>query len=259
MNEEIHGNLIRLLLVDEFALFRGSLGRFLASEPGFEVVGECGTCEKALEILKSVPADVVLFDFDAEFGEDFILAARQAGYEGRFLIVAGVVDARKSALALRLGAAGVFLKSEALDRLLQAIKLVANGELWIDPKIVHLLAERFFYPGHRLGKETPVHLGERERNVLEGIVRGLTNRKIGDGMGLSESSVKNIVQRLFGMTGVKTRGQLVRIALEGSIDTRGTDDHKPEAAMLGRAKPAGSRPIDGSSPSAAEAIGRLTH
>ena len=60
-------------------------------------------------------------------------------------------------------------------------------------------------------------LEERERNVLLGILGGLTNKKIGASMGLSESSVKNIVQRLFGRAGVKTRSQLVRVALEGSL------------------------------------------
>jgi DNA-binding CsgD family transcriptional regulator len=62
-------------------------------------------------------------------------------------------------------------------------------------------------------------LEDRERNVLLGILGGLTNKKIGTNMGLSESSVKNIVQRLFGKAGVKTRSQLVRVALEGSLGT----------------------------------------
>src|SRR5712691_2702368 len=62
-------------------------------------------------------------------------------------------------------------------------------------------------------------LDDRERNVLLGILGGLTNKKIGTNMGLSESSIKNIVQRLFGKAGVKTRSQLVRVALEGSLGT----------------------------------------
>ena len=60
-------------------------------------------------------------------------------------------------------------------------------------------------------------LPERERQVLLGILAGLTNRKIGENLGLSESSVKNVVQRLFSKAGVKTRTQLVRVALEGSL------------------------------------------
>lgn len=235
LNDETPENPIRLILLDDLALFRASLGRYLASEPGFDVVGQCGTCAEALETLKRTAADVILLDFDIgpEHGDDFIGAARSAGYNGRFLVVAGALDVRKSALALKLGATGVFLKSEALDRLVHAIRLVADGEVWIDQKVIQLLAEQFFcaYP-HLEGKESLAPLGDRERDVLLGIVRGLSNRKIGDSMGLSESSVKNIVQRLFGKAGVKTRGQLVRFALEGSLDMHELSDRRLKEALI---------------------------
>jgi len=163
--------------------------------------------------------DIVLLDFDlgSEHGNEFISAARQAGYCGRFLLVAGAADARSSAIALKLGASGIFLKSDTPERLLHAIRLVANGEVWVDPRVIQMLAELIDrYPQFDDQASTGV-LEDRERNVLLGILGGLTNKKIGANMGLSESSVKNIVQRLFGKAGVKTRGQLVRVALEGSL------------------------------------------
>lgn len=222
MNEHPPEKRIRLVLLDDHVLFRASLSRVLALEPGLEVAGECGTPAEALEVLKSSTADIVLLDFDvlATEGNDFMSVAREAGYRGRFLIVAGTLDARRSALALKRGAAGIFLKSETLDRLVQAIRLVANDELWIEQKVVQLLAGQLIdqYPQcepPRSGKT----LDDRERNVLLGILGGLTNKRIGDSMGLSESSIKNIVQRLFGRAGVKTRSQLVRVALEGSLGT----------------------------------------
>src|SRR5260370_40415524 len=76
-------------------------------------------------------------------------------------------------------------------------------------------------------------LEDRERHVLLGMLGGLTNKKIGANMGLSESSVKNIVQRLFGKAGVKTRSQLVRVALEGSLGTtRQLMSRRPAATSL---------------------------
>ena len=220
MDEQTEENQIRLLLLDEHGLFRASLGHFLASEPGFEVAGECGTSAEALELLKRSGVDLILLDFDlgSERGSEFISAARKAGYQGRFLIVAAAADARNSALALKLGASGIFLKSEALDRLVQAIRLVAKGDVWVDPKVIQLLADQLVerYPqldDHRF--DSP--LEDRERKVLLGILGGLTNKKIGNNMGLSESSIKNLVQRLFVKAGVKTRSQLVRVALEGSL------------------------------------------
>jgi two-component system, NarL family, nitrate/nitrite response regulator NarL len=141
-------------------------------------------------------------------------AAREAGYSGFFLIITDDGEVRAAATALKRGATGIFLKSGAPDRLVHAIRLVANGETWIDPKVVQLLADQ-------LAEEQPhPHenpLPDREQQVLVGILAGLTNRKIGENMGLSESSVKNIVQRLFSKAGVKSRTQLVRVALEGSL------------------------------------------
>ena len=114
MNEQPHENPIRLVLLDDQALFRASLGRLLASEPGLEVVGECGNSAEALEILSASPVDVVLLDFDRATGDGdgFMSAACRNGYQGYFLIVAGATDARSSAMAIKLGASGIFLKSE---------------------------------------------------------------------------------------------------------------------------------------------------
>src|SRR5580693_2411035 len=104
-------NRTRLVLLDDHCLFRASLSRFLASEPDFEVAGECGTSAEALETLNGSSVDIVLLDFDlgSGRGNEFISAARQAGYRGRFLMVAGVADARSAAVVLKLGASGIFL------------------------------------------------------------------------------------------------------------------------------------------------------
>jgi DNA-binding NarL/FixJ family response regulator len=163
-----------------------------------------------------------LFDFylGSERGNEFISAARQAGYRGRFLLVAGAADARSVAIALKLGASGIFLKSEGPERLVHAIRLVADGEVWVDPRVIQMLAEQLIDQHPQFDDQgSTAALEDRERNVLLGILGGLTNKKIGANMGLSESSVKNIVQRLFGKAGVKTRSQLVRVALEGSLWT----------------------------------------
>jgi two-component system nitrate/nitrite response regulator NarL len=218
MSDQTQESRIRLLLLDDHGLFRASLSRWLASEPDLEVAGECGSSAEALEVLKGSTVDVVLLDFDvgAEHGNDFISAARQAGYQGRFLIVAASADLGNSAIALKLGASGIFLKSESPERLVQAIRLVGSGCIWVDQKVIQLLVDQLIDRHPALeAQRFNGPLEDRERNVLLGILGGLTNRKIGDNMGLSESNVKNIVQRLFGKAGVKTRGQLVRVAFEG--------------------------------------------
>jgi two-component system, NarL family, nitrate/nitrite response regulator NarL len=219
LTDGAEGHEIRLVLMDVPGLFRASLGRYLASEPGFQVTGECDTPIDALELLKNAKADVVLADLDAcsDQGGGFFSAARQAGYRGQFLIVSGSVDARKSAMALRLGAAGLFLRTEPPDRLVQAIKRVAGGEIWLDQKIVLSMAEQVICqrPQPPNGKHSKP-LEDREREVLLGILGGLSNREIGNNMSLPESRVKNLVVRLFSKASVRTRSQLVRVAMDGT-------------------------------------------
>jgi two-component system, NarL family, nitrate/nitrite response regulator NarL len=209
----------RLALLDDHGLFRESLGHLLASETDFEVVGQCSTSAEALELLDNTAVDLVLLELSIgnEHGDEFISAARHAGYQGKFLLVTGGVDPARSAAALRLGASGIFLKSNSSTRLLQAIRLVASGEVSVDQKVIQLIADR--YPQREdqcLGSLT-----KREQTVLRGLLDGLTNKKIGRQIGVSESAIKATLQQLFDKAGVRTRSQLVRAALSGSLSQAG--------------------------------------
>jgi two-component system nitrate/nitrite response regulator NarL len=215
---------IRLLLLDDHVLFRESLGRLLASEPDFEVVAQCGTSAEAREMLQRVLVGIVLLDFNLEnyHGDEFISQARGAGYQGKILFVTAGMTATESLKALTLGASGIFFKHNSPETLAKVIRLVASGEIWFDQKIVHLLAEgaqqgedqRF---RKLLAESVRKSLTEREQQVLRRIFEGLTNRTIGDQIGVSEGSVKATVQQLFQKARVRTRSQLVRVALEGVI------------------------------------------
>jgi DNA-binding NarL/FixJ family response regulator len=113
---------------------------------------------------------------------------------------------------LRSGASGVFRDSDSSAWLVQAIRLVANGEVWADNKVIQLLAERYpQYEGRWFGT-----LSDSEQSVLQGVIDGLSNRKIGLRMGVSESRIKATLQRLFKKASVRTRTQLLRIALEST-------------------------------------------
>jgi DNA-binding NarL/FixJ family response regulator len=216
----ISENRLRLLLAANHGLLRASLSRLLASEDGFEIAGECGAFPEALEIFSRGSVDLVLLDFDLEGGpaSEFVSAARQAGYQGRVLILAETADPYHFAAAVKLGASGVFLKSDAPDRLVQAIRHVAAGTLWFDPKTIQLLADQCVAQASRsAGRPTGALMEEREQKVLRGILDGFTSRQIGASMGLSESNVKNILQALFAKAGVRKRSQLVRLALEASV------------------------------------------
>src|SRR6202035_5780148 len=86
---------------------------------------------------------VVLLDFDLgeDHGAQFISRAQQAGYRGRILMVTAGMDVSESSTALRMGASGIFLKHNSPGSLAQAIRLVASGEMWVDQRVIQMLAD----------------------------------------------------------------------------------------------------------------------
>ena len=104
---------IRILFLDDHALFREGLSRLLEGEPDLEMAACCASVEEAAEVLRRKPIDLVLLDYDLGKGRrgfGFIAQARQGGYKGRILIVtAGMSDA-ESVQALDLGVCGIFPK-----------------------------------------------------------------------------------------------------------------------------------------------------
>jgi two-component system, NarL family, nitrate/nitrite response regulator NarL len=210
---------IQLLLVDDHILFRESLRRLLASESDFDVVSDCGTIIEACAIVERCTIDVILLDFDLADtpASQCIPALRQAGYEGQILMVTAGMGADESSTALNLGVSGIFLKHHSPSMLRQAIRLVAGGATWVDQRAMRLMAKGPDHPADMRGPA--LLLTERDRRVLQGVFEGLGNKEIGARLDLSESAVKTTLQQLFRKTNVRTRSQLVRIALERSLAT----------------------------------------
>ena len=195
-------------------MFRESLSRLLQTAPSLRVVGECATAADALAAFARIPADVVLLDYD--LGEDqgsSLLAELKRNQSAAkvLMVTAGMSDA--AALhAMSAGASGIFLKHSSLDELLSAIRLVASGEVWLDGRIVRALAAGKTTHGEMLARARP--LTARQSDVMRAILDGLSNKEIAVKLNSSESSVKAVIQELFHKAGVRTRSQLVRIAIE---------------------------------------------
>jgi len=124
------------------------------------------------------------------------------------------MTAKESSTALRLGASGIFLKHNSPGTLAKAVRLIMGGEIWVDPKVIQLMADRV---DQREEERVSPLLTDREQQVLRGIFEGLSNKEIGAQLGVTDGAVKATLQQLFQKTGVRTRSQLVRIALEGSL------------------------------------------
>jgi two-component system, NarL family, nitrate/nitrite response regulator NarL len=205
---------IRILMVDDHSLFRESLSRLLEANPQFRVVGQCATVSEAVNAFSQTNADVVLLDYDLgeEAGLDLIVELKRWQKDAKALLVTAGMPDELTLQVMESGASGIFLKHSSSDELIAAIHRVANGEVWLDSAMLNGLLARTRDRTSNLERERP--LTARQSEVLRGILDGLANKEIAWRLNLSESSVKAVIQELFHKAGVRTRSQLVRIAIE---------------------------------------------
>jgi two-component system nitrate/nitrite response regulator NarL len=204
---------IRLLILDDHALFRESVARLLQAEPGFEVVADCSSGTEALRIMKLREIDIVLLDLDLglESGADFLEGLRAEHFNGKVLLVTAGVNESEIPALIRKGISGVFMKHGYPAELVQGIREAMEGKALFRQDLLRKALES----AEELSAQQPaVRFTERERRVLSFVFEGLANKQIGDRQQISESAVKACLQQLFAKTGVRTRSQLVRIALE---------------------------------------------
>jgi len=202
-------SVIRILLVDDHALFRESVARSLAAEQDLDIQ-HCASIREALQLLSQETFGLVLLDHDlgGERASQFLPLARQAGFEGRVLVVTAWVSETEARRLMGQGVAGIFRKEAPLSELTESIRTVMAGGTWNDrPPARPDDAAKSGEPA------SPV-FNDRQRRVLRFVVEGLSNKEIAWRLQISESYVKAILQSLFQKTGVRTRGQLVRVAFE---------------------------------------------
>lgn len=204
---------IRILLVDDHALFRESVARLLQAEPGFEVVAGCTTGTEAVRVMKSREVDIVLLDLDLgpETGADFLESLRAESFKGKILLVTAGVNEVEVPNLIRRGISGIFMKHGSPAALIQGIREAMEGKALFEQAMLRRAVESVEpVDAH----QRQARLTDRERRVLSLIFEGLANKQIADRLQISESAVKACLQQLFAKTGVRTRSQLVRIALE---------------------------------------------
>lgn len=201
---------ISVLVLDDHALFREGVSRLLTAEDGFDV-HISASIDDALEAVSARSFDVVLLDLDlgTRRGTEFVPLARRRGFSGKLLVVAGMVPRDEAASLIRLGVGGIVTKHESPTKLAAAIRDVVADKLYFDPQLLKDVLAAEQQAPRQIAPFTP-----RERTVLGHVFEGMTNKEIADRIGVSESAIKATLQQLFGKTGVRTRSQLVRIALE---------------------------------------------
>ena len=202
---------IKVLLVDDHAMFREGLARMLATEEDLEVVGEVSSATEALALLNA-RTDVILLDVDLgpERALEFVERAKAAAFPGRILIVTAGISGREAVQLVQAGVAGILHKNHPTKVLCGAIRKVMAGEACIEDEYLTAL----FQSVDRAGAGLHPKFTERDRVVLQHVLQGLTNREIAAQLDVSEAAIKASLRQLFEKLSVHTRAQLVKVALE---------------------------------------------
>jgi len=215
---------IRVLIVDDDVPTRVGVRTILSSEPGFEIVGEAETGEQAIALVAELTPDVVLMDvrlpgIDGIGATQQILGNHRAGDEAPKVIVFTTFDHDQYAYrSLQAGASGFLLKRTRAEDLIEAVRVVAEGnELPVSPKTRALIAAYAESDGDRRGTAVRDSLTPRECEVLVHVARGLSNAEIADALSLSVETVRTHVKRVYMKCGVRDRAQAVIVAYETGL------------------------------------------
>ena len=216
----VTGTAIRVLVVDDHAVVREGIRSVLERQPGFEVVGEAADGASALKLAKSVNPDVVVLDVSMPGGSGLRTAAelRTEAPEARVLILSMYDNAEYVMEAVRAGASGYLLKDSAATELRNAVTKVHEGESYYSGAVAEKLtaAKR-----GELDRESRAGqlglLSGREREVLAGIARGLTNKETGNELGISHRTVETHRESLMRKLRIHTVAGLTKFALETGL------------------------------------------
>jgi two-component system, NarL family, response regulator LiaR len=222
---------IRVLIVDDHAVVREGLRTFLQLQDGIEVVGEAADGEQAVEQSVALAPDVILMDLVMP-RLDGIGAMRKL-HEGasppRVIVLTSFLDDERLMPALQAGASGYLLKDVEPSELARAVRSACDGEALIDPTVAARLLHRLSDPGTGRPANSGAGAGgagrvldteqltRREREVLELIALGHSNKRIAFELGIAEKTVKTHVGHLLAKLGVADRTQAALLAVRRGL------------------------------------------
>jgi DNA-binding NarL/FixJ family response regulator len=211
---------IRVLLVDDQALFREGLETLLSVHRDIQVVGQASNGQEAIEVAVQVQPDVVLMDVRMPIlnGVRATRRLKRAQPQCMVIVLTTFDDDEYVFDALRAGAVGYLLKDVASARLVEAIRAAARGESILEPSVAAKVIAEFtrvssMVPSAQM-EQLVEPLSERELEILGLIARGASNREIADRLFIAEGTVKNHVTHILGKLGVRDRTQAALKARE---------------------------------------------
>lgn len=205
--------MIRIVVVDDHPVVREGLVASLEDDPEFQVVGAAGSAEEALPLVTASKPDIILLDLELPGvnGLTAIPNLTAANAASKILILTAYDTDERVLGAIRAGAKGYLLKGASLEEIARAIRAVHGGDSYLEPRI----ATKVFTALDPRKRSSA--LSKREREVLRLVADGLSNKQIGQKLGITERTVKFHVTSIRNKLGAGNRAQAVALAAQRGL------------------------------------------
>lgn len=205
----------RVLLVDDHAAFREPLAFMLDRDPDLDIVAQAGSLTEARSLLHNIDLAVVDLDLPDGTGVDLVKELRAINPYGMVLVLSASVNQKDLAEAVEAGAAGILHKSSRIDDIIAAIRRLIAGEPLLSPtQVIEMLRlatrER---ERNREAEQALAQLTPRERDVLQALAEGLSDKEIAQQLFISTETVRTHMVNILGKLGVESRLQALVFAL----------------------------------------------
>jgi len=207
---------LAVLLVDDHQMFRAGIKALIEADGRMTVVGEAGTGEEAVDKVRALKPDVVVMDLSMP-GSNGLEATRRIaalGLDTKVLVLTVHAEEEYLVPVVEAGASGYLTKTSADTDLLEALRVVARGQVFLPPKATTLLLQRYKDRDGEGDSSGMSALSAREREVLALTAEGYTSREIGQKLFISPKTVDTYRARIMEKLGLSHRSELVRFALE---------------------------------------------
>lgn len=209
---------IRIVLADDHPVVRRGLTQFFADEEEMDIIAECSDGESALAAVARHAPDILLVDLRMPGlgGMEVLRRLKDLARPVPTVLLAGNISDDEVMEAMRLGAKGVVLKEMAPSLLVQCIRKVAAGGVWLEKEAVGRALEKMLQNEEALGKVREI-LTPREIEIVRMVASGLSNREAGEKLFISEGTVKTHLHTIYEKLGIKSRVHLANYAQEKGL------------------------------------------
>jgi DNA-binding NarL/FixJ family response regulator len=216
----VRGDTIHVVLVDDHTLIREGVRVLLQTAPDIRVIGEAESAATALAVIRRVVPHVVVLDLDMPGGDgaSVLVALREELPAVRVLILTVHPEQSRLVPLLQAGARGYITKDAASRELVEAVRVVAGGDIYVRPSVARVLATAMVSkPAASTPRDRFDALSDRERTVLQMVAQGYSGAEIARCLGVSTKTVDAYKHRVHDKLGLQHRTDYVRFAIEAQI------------------------------------------